>query len=63
MKKRIVLALYSLMIAAGGIGMSSITHEEPSVSQELLLEASASAEQEQKIEKVEVVEEAKPTEE
>ena len=63
MKKRIVLALCSLMIAAGGIGMSSITHEESPVSQELLLEASASAEQEQKIEEVEDVAEVKVCEE
>ena len=39
MKKRIVLALCSLVIAVGGIGMSSLTHEERPVSEELLAEA------------------------
>ena len=52
MKKRIVLALCSLMIAAGGIGMSSITHEEPPVSQELLAEASAYKEEKDVIDEV-----------
>lgn len=41
MKKRIVLALCSLVIAAGGIGISSIPHQEQPVSQELLAEAEA----------------------
>lgn len=39
MKKRIVLALCSLVIAVGGIGMSSLTHEERPVSEALLAEA------------------------
>ena len=41
MKKRIILALCSLVIAAGGIGMSSLPHEELPVSEELLAEAMA----------------------
>ena len=39
MKKRIILALCSLAIAVGGIGMSSLQHEERPVSAELLAEA------------------------
>ncbi len=39
MKKRIILALCSLAIAVGGIGMSSLPHEELPVSEELLAEA------------------------
>ena len=39
MKKRIILALCSLVIAVGGIGMSSLTHEERPVSEMLLAEA------------------------
>ena len=39
MKKRIILALCSLVIAVGGIGMSSIPHKELPVSEELLAEA------------------------
>lgn len=39
MKKRVVLALVTLLIASGGIGMSSLTHEEMPVSEELLAEA------------------------
>ena len=39
MKKRIILALCSLVIAAGGIGMSSLPHKELPVSEELLAEA------------------------
>ncbi len=38
MKKRIVLALCSILIATGGIGMTSIPHEEQPVSRELLEE-------------------------
>ena len=38
MKKRIILALCSLAIAVGGIGMSSLKHEERPVSAELLAE-------------------------
>ena len=41
MKKRIILALCYLVIAAGGIGMSSLPHEELPVSEELLAEAMA----------------------
>lgn len=41
MKKRIILALCSLVIAAGGIGMSSLPHEELPVSEALLAEAMA----------------------
>ena len=41
MKKRIILALCSLVIAVGGIGMSSLPHEELPVSEELLAEAMA----------------------
>lgn len=52
MKKRIVLALCSFLIAAGGIGMSSIPHEELPVSKELLAEASASQEEKDVIEEV-----------
>ena len=39
MKKRIILALCSLAIAVGGVGMSSLQHEERPVSAELLAEA------------------------
>ena len=39
MKKRIILALCSLAIAVGGIGMSSLPHKELPVSEELLAEA------------------------
>lgn len=39
MKKRIILALCSLVIAVAGIGMSSIPHKELPVSEELLAEA------------------------
>ncbi len=52
MKKRIILALCSLLIATGGIGMASITHEEQPVSQELLAEASTAVEEEAIIEEV-----------
>ena len=38
MKKRIILALCSLAIAVGGVGMSSLKHEERPVSAELLAE-------------------------
>ena len=38
MKKKIILALCSLLIAGGGIGISSIPHKEMPVSQELLAE-------------------------
>lgn len=41
MKKKIVLALCAVFIAAGGIGMASLPHEEQPVSQELLAEAMA----------------------
>ncbi len=50
MKKRIALALCTLVIAAGGIGMSSLSHEEPPVSEELLAEAMAEEEPEEEIE-------------
>ena len=39
MKKKIILALCSLLIAGGGIGIASIPHKEMPVSQELLAEA------------------------
>lgn len=39
MKKKIILALCSLLIAGGGIGMVSLPHEELPVSEELLAEA------------------------
>lgn len=50
MKKRIVLALCSLLIAGAGIGMTSIPHEELPVSEELLAEAMAEEEAEEIIE-------------
>lgn len=39
MKKRIVIALFSLLIAGMGIGMGSLPHQEQPVSTELLAEA------------------------
>ena len=39
MKKRIILALCSFVIACGGIGISTLTHEERPVSEMLLAEA------------------------
>ena len=39
MKKRIILALCSIAIAVGGIGISSLPHKELPVSEELLAEA------------------------
>ena len=39
MKKRIILALCSLAIACGGIGMSTLPHKELPVSEILLAEA------------------------
>lgn len=50
MKKKIILALCSLLIAGGGIGMVSIPHEEQPVSPELLAEAMAEEEPEEIIE-------------
>ncbi len=52
MKKRIILAICSLVIAVGGFGMSSLTHEEMPVSQELLAEAMAAEEPEEIVEEV-----------
>ena len=46
MKKRIILAICSLMIMGGGIGMTSIHQEELPVSEELLAEAMAEPEEE-----------------
>ena len=39
MKKRIILALCSIAIAVGGLGISSLPHKELPVSEELLAEA------------------------
>lgn len=50
MKKRIVLALCSILIATGGIGMASIPHEEQPVSQELIEEALKEEESEEIVE-------------
>ena len=50
MKKRIALAICSFMIAIGGIGMSSLPHEELPVSEELLAEAMEEEEPEEVIE-------------
>ncbi len=61
MKKRIILALCSLLIATGGIGMTSITHEEQPISQELLVEAAENAAAEEEV--VEEVAEVKVCEE
>ena len=55
MKKRIILALCSLVIAIGGIGMSSLTHEERPVSEMLLAEATMAEEPEEIIEEVEEI--------
>ncbi|MBR4138665.1 MAG: hypothetical protein IKT88_01745 [Lachnospiraceae bacterium] len=55
MKKRIILALCSLAIAVGGIGMSSLTHEERPVSEMLLAEAAMEEEPEEIIEEVEEI--------
>ena len=52
MKKRIALAICSFMIAIGGIGMSSLPHEELPVSEELLAEAMEEEEPEEVIEEV-----------
>ncbi len=52
MKKRIALAICSFMIAIGGIGMSSLPHEELPVSEELLAEAMEEEEPEEIIEEV-----------
>ncbi len=46
MKKRIILAVCSLLIMGGGIGMTSIHQEELPVSEELLAEAMAEPEEE-----------------
>lgn len=50
MKKRIILAICSLLIMGGGIGMTSIQQEELPVSEELLAEAIAEPEEEPEIE-------------
>ncbi len=55
MKKRIVLAICSLVIAVGGIGMSSLTHEERPVSEMLLAEAAMEDEPEEIIEEAEEI--------
>lgn len=41
MKKKIILALCSILIATGGVGMAAIPHEEQPVSEELIAEAMA----------------------
>ncbi len=63
LKKKIVLALCSLVIAGTGIGMASIPHEEKPVSQELLEEAMAEEETEEQEELIEEVAEVKVCEE
>ncbi len=50
MKKKIILALCSLLIIGGGIGVSSLSHEEQPVSQELLAEIYEEEEPEETIE-------------
>lgn len=52
MRKRILLAICSLVIAAGGIGMASLPHQEQPVSSALLEEAQAEEEPEVIVEEV-----------
>ena len=52
MKKRIVLVLCSLLIACGGFGMSTLTHEELPVSEMLLAEATMKDPEEALIEEI-----------
>lgn len=57
MKKRIVIALVSLLIAGMGIGMGSLPHKEQPVSNELLAEAQEAKEAEIVEEPEEIIEE------